>query len=95
MPTQFSSEDTFKPVEEVTWRDINGEVVALKLVSGEYYSFNEVGRLSWISLTEGKQVSQIIQDILDNYETTPEQAENDLNGFINGLIENDLLIKDE
>ena len=95
MPTQFSSADTFKPVEEVTWRDINGEVVALKLMSGEYYSFNEVGRLSWISLTEGKQVSQIIQDILENYETTPEQAENDLNGFINGLIENNLLIRAE
>ncbi len=95
MPSQINDQDKFKPVDEVTWRDINDEVVALKLVSGEYYSFNEIGRLSWLSLTEGKQVSQIVEDILKNYETTPDQAEKDLNEFIHGLIENNLLIKDE
>ncbi|WP_321492930.1 PqqD family protein [uncultured Desulfobacter sp.] len=95
MTYEISPQDKFNPVDEVTWRDINGEVVALKLVSGEYYSFNEVGRLSWLSITEGKQVSQIVDHIVENYETTLEQAWKDLNEFITGLMEHKLLVKGE
>lgn len=95
MTYEISPQDKFNPVDEVTWRDINGEVVALKLVSGEYYSFNEVGRLSWLSIAEGKQVSQIVDHIVENYDTTLEQAQKDLNAFITGLMEHKLLVRGE
>ena len=92
---QITSTDKFKPTDEVTWRDVNGEVIVLTLTSGEYYSFNEVGRLSWISLVEGKQVSEVVAYILNNYQTTSDQAKQDLEQFIGGLLENHLLVKDQ
>lgn len=55
----ISPNDIFKSTDEVTWRDVNGELVVLKLTSGEYFSFNAIGRLTWMNLSEGKSIGLI------------------------------------
>ncbi|MFH2057846.1 MAG: PqqD family protein [Pseudomonadota bacterium] len=93
MNSYHTETDTFQSVDEVTWRDIKGELVVLELASGEYYSFNEIGRLSWISLTQGKSVKVIIDEIVNEYDVTHDQAKEDLDGFITGLLENNLIVR--
>jgi len=90
---KFSPQDIFKTTDEVTWRDVNGELVVLKLTSGEYFSFNSVGRLTWIKLTEGKAVTEVIDAIASEYEVTHAQAESDVHSFVDGLLSNELLYK--
>ena len=90
----ISPKDVFKTTDEVTWRDVNGELVVLKLTSGEYYTFNTIGRLTWMSLSEGKSVAETIDAIASEYEVSPEQAESDVHSFVDGLLTNDLLHKE-
>ena len=91
-PTILSG-DTYKASDEVTWRDVDGELVVLKLTSGEYYSFNNLGRTTWMSLSEGKSIADVIDAIAAEYDVAYEQAESDVHNFVGGLIQNDLLYK--
>jgi len=81
-------------MDEVTWRDVNGELVVLRLTSGEYYSFNSIGRLTWMNITEGKSIAEVVDAIAAEYEVSHEQAESDVHSFVEGLLTNDLLYKD-
>lgn len=94
MTHKISPQDTYKTKDEVTWRDVNGELVVLKLTSGEYYSFNSVGRLSWMNISEGKSIAEVIDAIALEYDVTHEQAASDVHSFVDGLLANDLLNKD-
>ena len=91
---KISPEDIYKTTDEVTWRDVNGELVVLRLTSGEYYSFNSVGRLTWMSISEGKSIGEVVDTIASEYDVTLEQAESDVHSFVDGLLTNDLLYKD-
>ena len=94
MTHKISPEDIYKTTDEVTWRDVNGELVVLRLTSGEYYSFNSVDRLTWMSISEGKSITEIIDTIASEYDVTPEQAESDVHSFVEGLLTNNLLYKE-
>jgi Coenzyme PQQ synthesis protein D (PqqD) len=90
----ISSQDIYKTTDEVTWRDVNGELVVLRLTSGEYYSFNSIGRLTWMNISEGKSIAEIVETIAAEYDVSHEQAESDVHGFVEGLLTNDLLYKE-
>ena len=91
MSDRILTSDTFKVPEEVSWRDVNGEMVVLKLTSGEYYTFNEVGRITWLALAEGKEIEETVQMVIDEYDVTFEKAKSDVENFAMSLIKQELL----
>ena len=89
---KIGKDSAFQVAEGITWRDIKGELIALQLESGEYYSFNEIGRLSWLALAEGRSVGQVVEAVLAEYEVSLAQAESDVVAFTRGLLENRLIV---
>lgn len=83
----------FQPTENVTWRNVNDEVTVLKLDSGEYFTFNSLGRDIWLDLVGGLNLSQIIDKVVMDYEVDIVQAETDVTKFASGLLTNGLLGK--
>ena len=92
MTTSIDRQSLFQPAEAITWRDIRGELIVLQLESGEYFSFNEIGRLVWLQLAEGRSIGRIVEAVLDEYEVSLAQAENDVITFVRGLLANGLLV---
>lgn len=54
-------------------------------------TLNEVGAFLWKQLSAGATVEQLCQAVVDNYETTSEQASRDIADFLNRLSEAKLL----
>jgi len=77
--------------EDVTWRDVDEEMIVLHLPTGKYYTFNNTGHLVWQQLAEGKDTSEITSQIMDKYEVDRETASRDVTVFINGLKEHSLI----
>ncbi|MCL7488337.1 MAG: PqqD family protein [Desulfobulbaceae bacterium] len=77
--------------DEVTWRDVDEEMIVLHLPTGKYYTFNNTGHLVWQQLAEGKDTSEITSQIMDKYEVDRETAIRDLSAFISGLKEHNLI----
>lgn len=93
MEVKITKESVFQTAEGISWRDIKGELIVLQLASGEYFSFNEIGRLAWIALAEQKSISQVIEAVLAEYDVSLAQAEADVVAFVQGLLANKLLIQ--
>lgn len=77
--------------EDVTWRDVDEEMIVLHLPTGKYYTFNNTGHLVWQQLAEGKDTSEITSQIMNKYEVDEKAATKDLTTFINGLKEHNLI----
>ena len=80
-----------QPTDDITWRNVDEEIVVIKLGTGEYFTFNDLGREIWLFLTEGHSISEIIQKIVDTYEVDKDQALADVENFTSGLLHNGLL----
>ena len=91
MEVKISKDSLFQPTEGISWRDIKGELIVLQLASGEYFSFNEIGRLTWLFLAEHKTIAQVVEAVTAEYDVSLAQAEADVVAFVQGLLSNKLL----
>ncbi len=82
----------YKAPDNYSWRDVNNELVVLNLQSGEYFTFNDVGRLIWLSVNDGKNVEDITKLVTEQYAATRDKAEADVKAFISNLLSEGLLI---
>lgn len=82
-----------KPCAELTWQDVNGDLVAINVDSGEYHIFNDVGHLIWLAIAEGKSNEEIVKQIIAQYNVREEKALSDLRDFIDDLMQRKLIEK--
>ena len=76
----------------VVHENIDGETVILNLDSGNYYSIVDVGADIWNYIEKGAPVIEIMPLILENYECSRGDEENDVNSFITQLQQEGLVI---
>ena len=84
---------SIRPSNEIFWREVNGELVAVHNVTGEYHVFNPTGKHIWYGIVEGKDTQAIAESIVDYYEATYEAALVDSEKFLAALREWGLLEK--
>lgn len=89
---EIAATNSYKAPDNYSWRDVNNELVVLNLQSGEYFTFNDVGRLIWLSVNDGKPVGDITRLVVEQYATTEDKAQNDVKAFISNLLTEGLLI---
>lgn len=79
----------------VTWRDLDGEVVALDLRSSTYLTSNASGTLLWHRLQEGATVSRLVALLQESYALTEEAARADVAAFLGALRGRGLLVEQD
>lgn len=65
--------------------DLLGEAVILDLKSGIYYGLDEVGARIWALLQEPRQVNEILNALLEEYDVDLPRCEIDLIGLLRQL----------
>lgn len=91
--TDFKPQDTFQKVKKLPWRELEGSVVIVDINTEECLSFNELASFIWQNIDGKNSISDIITQIIDQYDVNQEQAEKDTKQFLKtchekGLIEN-------
>lgn len=89
---EIAAASTYKAPDNYSWRDVNNELVVLNLQSGEYFTFNNVGRLIWLAVNDGKTVDEITRSVVEQYTATEDKAVTDVKAFISNLLSEGLLI---
>ena len=78
--------------EELSWRDVGEDLVALNTTSGEYFTFNAIGRIVWLSIAEGKSIEDVIDEIASEYSSVDKKTIlSDIKLFTSELIDKGLL----
>ena len=77
---------------QVAARIIDGEAVIVLPESGQVNVLNEVGSRIWELIDGTRSVGEITEIIVAEYDVTAEQAEGDMDEFIQELVENKMLV---
>jgi hypothetical protein len=90
------TETRFIRNQEVVSRKIDGELIIVPIRSGvgdlnSLYTLNSVGSVLWDFMTEGHTIPEMVQRICDEFEVTALQAQQDIESFLNSLMEEKLI----
>ena len=67
-------------------RQVGAEIVVLDLESGLYFGLDEVGRLIWESVSEGRSPAEAVELVIAEYEVDEPQARADVIAFVSELV---------
>jgi hypothetical protein len=92
---KITLESRVSPCNDVIFKEVGGEAVVLNLETGKYYGLDEVGARMWTLLIEKNQVEAVYRTLVEEFEVSKEQLEQDLLSLVNQLAVNGLLQIDE
>lgn len=75
----------------ISWREVDGEIIALQHTSSEYLSTNGTGALLWKSLAEGASREDLIGLIVREFGIDQSRATEDTDAFLDVLSAHGLL----
>ena len=76
---------------ELTWREVDGEIIALDLTSSLYFTTNRTGTLLWLRLVEGANIGELAALLTEQFELAETDARGNVTGFIALLDSHSLL----
>ncbi len=88
---KISSMKHFINEENVVWRNINGEIIALNLSSGSHYTFNKIGSLIWLLLEKKVPTEEIILQASHEFSVPRDQIKEDVLSFFRNLKQEGLI----
>ncbi len=71
--------------QSVLFQTVDGGVVLLDIVSGDYYGLNEVGSRIWTLLQEGRSPGEVLRVLLSDYSLPEEDLRSDIQQFLQQL----------
>jgi hypothetical protein len=71
---------------------LGSESVVLQLQAGAYFGMNDVGTAVWNFLQQSRQVADVIEYVVDNYEVSAQVAEAEILSFLQNLAEKGLVV---
>ena len=77
--------------EDVEWREVEGEVVALDLRQNEYIGVNRAGAVVWNALVSGATREQLVALLVERFDLDRPRAMADADEFLQQLADRDLL----
>ena len=77
--------------DDVMTRELDGELVILKLGSESYFGLDDVGTRMWSALTDSTSAETAYKTLLAEYEVSPEQLQKDLCEFVDKLSASGLI----
>ena len=76
---------------ELTWREVDGEIIALDLTSSLYFTTNRTGTLLWLRLVEGANIGELAALLTEQFELAETDARGNVTSFIALLDSHSLL----
>ena len=70
---------------------MDGETVMMSIENGEYYGLDPIGSRIWEIIENPIEVTKLIEMLLDEFEVSREQCQEDTLEFLNHLFEKKLL----
>lgn len=70
--------DIVKIPEDVVFREVEGEMVLLNTGTGTYYGLDAVGSRMWDLLAEKKNIREVMEMMLQEYEVAAEDLQRDI-----------------
>jgi hypothetical protein len=86
------AESIFQLADKISWKEMDGLVIVVNTVSGNYYSLNKTASDIWQEVVAGKSVQEVHEGITKKYTVDEETLREDIKKCVEdwqkeGLIE--------
>lgn len=78
---------------ELTYNELDGEVVMMSLEKGEYYGLNNIGSRIWELLSKPLSIRELAEKLVAEYQVNIDQCIEDIRPFIDELVQKGLVKK--
>ncbi|MCJ7546625.1 MAG: PqqD family protein [Deltaproteobacteria bacterium] len=101
MSTKVALKAIYVPSEEVVAREIEGELIIIPLTAGigdmedELYTLNETGKAIWDRLDGVRNLQDIAEELVAEFEGTRGEIEQDVVGLIGELYQRKMVVAKE
>ena len=99
MEQAITLNDVVQISDDVVARDVEGEFLIIPIASGigdmedELYSLNGSGKAIWDKLDGAKNLTQVKTDLVEEYDVSSQEIENDVISFVGELLKRKILVK--
>jgi hypothetical protein len=77
--------------DDMSWREIDDEVIVLDLRSATYLRLNPSGAVLWQQLEPGASEPELVNVLADRFELPVQQATEEVVAFIDSCLEKDII----
>ena len=70
------------PVEDVVYRELNGEIVLVHLGNDHIYALNETGARFWQLLADGRDRAAICAQMLEEFAVDPAELDREIDALL-------------
>ncbi len=88
---KLSKNSTITVANQVVSCDLIDEAAILNLKDGIYYGLDPVGARIWNLIQTPRQVNEILETLLTEYDVTEEECQNDLLELLQELLNKELI----
>lgn len=78
--------------KDYVYCNVDDEMVLLGMEDGIYYGLNPVGAFIWEQIKEPKNISEVRDAILEEYDVEKDECEHDLFELLQELVEKGMVI---
>lgn len=90
--SSLDNETPLKRVPDLVAADLDGELVMMNAEAGLYYGISGVGARAFELLEYPISIEEIVETITQEYDVDRSICRRDIQGFVNELIENGLVV---
>ena len=83
--------DTYRIKKSVAYRFIDGQAVLVDTGTNKMMMLNDTGSDIWQGIQDGKTIAEITASIVHDYEIDNKAAEADVSGFVQTILEKNLV----
>lgn len=77
--------------KDIVAADMDGETVMMGIETGKYYNLGKMGGVIWAILEQPVSVAAVIEQLLEKYEVTRQQCEEEVIDFLKQIQKEGLL----
>lgn len=81
--------------EQIIDGELDDNQVMMHLDKGKYFGLDSVAKRIWELIEEPKNIGEITAALLEEFEVTPEQCNEEVQSFLDKAIEFDIIKKSE
>ncbi len=72
--------------------EVDGETVLMNIESGHYFGLNDISTAIWNKIGSGKKISQVVDDLLEEFDIDRTTCEQDTLQCITGMANMQLVL---
>jgi hypothetical protein len=83
--------EKYRICDDISWRQVDDEIIILNLDSGDYFSLNKTGGYIFLAINNNQPLESLLKEQREEFNKPTEELRKDINDLLQELLENKII----